>query len=226
MRITPQQWEQGGPRWMALALCPSATLDPEWAAALLPPRLCNSALSARTHRFVSCFIELQLQLEPIPDPDACPPLLWEVACLPQLALLRYMRYLGAVHTAFEVSQVLLRHDVMAYRDALGEDLYHFMLCELPLLAGPVTPAGLQHGAAEIRTATERAGYLLLRQLYEEHGRTLWQRMQLRLPRLGGDPSALASPTEASDRLSLARRIFLHLHPDVRSEGMSVSKEGL
>lgn len=191
-------WQLGGHRAVDLALRPSLSLNENWKKKMLPPMFQVHEVSMRAHRFVSRYIASQGVLVAVPADAGTDRLVWAIVLLEPCRLESYLLHLGALFAAQGVRQVIDKKEVDAYKRALGNDLYWFMLQRAPLLGASALSQPRSHGPERIMAAIRCAGSAALSQLCEQHQPGLWERVKLMLP----DMLAESAQAETSAYLTI------------------------
>ncbi len=195
---------------LRLAAAAAGDMDPSWMDRLLPEGLAWRPRSARSQRWLHGHVKARLGLARLADAFASTPSrAMAIAILPPAALRGALERLGLVLAGAEVRMAIGRQQVLAYREALGPQLYDFAVSQAPLLrpsgeAGDTTPAGAAHLLARVR----HVGTQALQRLLAQESEALWKRVALKLPMAwlaqppGGPPPEL---DEVDDRTLL--RLF-------------------
>lgn len=179
-------WRLGGRRAIDFALRPSLSLDENWKKKILPPMFQAGEVSIRAHRFVSRYVASQRPFVTGFSNAGTDRLVWAIVLLEPCRLESFLLHIGALFAAQEVRQVIDKREVDAYKQALGDELYWFMLQRAPLL-GEAVPARVQrYGPERILAAIRGAGEAALSHLCEQHQRGLWERVQLMLAEMQPD----------------------------------------
>lgn len=105
-----------------------------------------------------------------------------IALLPSVSLIKLLFYAGLTLNAESIRRTLLRSDVIALKQRLGEKPYLFALKRAPFLCSPQTsPANLPRDET-LRAHLVRAGMRCLSSVFYDHHRALTQRLLWKLPR--------------------------------------------
>lgn len=178
--ISMHLWRHGGPLAGDFILHPSRHLGPGWGCTLFPHGIDVSQLSARAHLFASRYliVKLGLSAEAAARADR---LYWAIALLPPPRLERFRRHVGTVLAAQEVRQIIGHDAADAYRQALGEELYWFVMQRAPLLSRSSDARQPCPVPEAIMDAVCTAGGQALRRMVESLSTELWRRLQLKLP---------------------------------------------
>jgi hypothetical protein len=206
--VSATLWELGARRAHDFAVLPSRELGPGWEAELFPQALRVGAFSARAHLFASRILNARFGLTAL-SPGAGTDderLCWAIALLPPPRIDRFTCHMGCALAADEVRQAILRSEVQAYRAALGDELYGFVLHRVPLLRSAPEAEPARHGPDGIMQGIRAAGTSALRRLLEACDGALWRRMQPRLDRQCADAAApISFSNESLHRV--ARRVM-------------------
>jgi hypothetical protein len=158
---------------------PSLHLGAGWEEQLLPAALKLDRLSVQAHLFVSRFITRKFLLSALPPETKPDSRIWSIVLLPSARLEQFICHLGASLVGQEVQQAIARSTVTAYRDALGADLYTFVIQRVPLITQ--FSHGEHVGPEKIMGSLRSAGRLALRHLCDVYSNALWPRVRLKLP---------------------------------------------
>jgi hypothetical protein len=190
-------------------MLPSLELGPGRDAELFPPHLQIGELSPRAHLFASRHINARLNLPPLaPGADSDDDrLAWAIALLPRGRLECFIAHMGCALAADEVRQAILRSEVQAYRAALGDELYGFVLQRVPLLCPQPEADPPRHGPDRIMEAVRAAGTAALKRLLDAAGDALWRRLEPRLERHAAQAAAAPISISNLNLQRVARRVL-------------------
>ncbi len=179
--ISMHLWRLGGPLASDFILRPSRHLGAGWEQTLFPPNINVDGMSARAQLFVSRHLSARLALSTEAASADADRLSWAIALLPQQRLERFCCHLGATLAAQEVRHIIERDAVKAYRQALGDDLFWFVMQRTPLIYHSSDTEQHRWGPEAIMDAVRATGELALRRMVESRSTELWRRLQLKLP---------------------------------------------
>ncbi|MDB5795692.1 MAG: hypothetical protein JWR25_2071 [Noviherbaspirillum sp.] len=217
--VSAALWSLAGRRAHDFVMLPSTELGAGWEAELFPQGLRIGALSARAHLFVSRFINGRLGFTPVaPCLDVDDKRIgWAIALLSRPRLERFICHMGCALAADEVRQAILRSEVQAYRSALGDELYGFVLHRVPLLASHSEAPTLRHGPSGIMQAVRATGTAAVKRILDASDNELWRRLEARLERQCTDAAEAPISTSTESLQRVARRVMREIETSWTSQ---------
>jgi hypothetical protein len=227
--VSGELWKAGGSAACRFVLGVCNELGEGWQASWLPQALRIDTLSARSRQVLSAYVARMQDLPAVSSGLASDPLACALAFLPAAQIGLLSVYLGAMTMQDEVRCAIGKTEVAAYRMALEEDLYAFVVQRASLLGGFAatgsTPFSMRRSGPEtIRRDIGVAGAAVLRCLFRSHD-GVWQRLRLKLPRAQVLACEVIPPDAflEEDVRKMASRLLRELQPTIYQRWMSTHK---